>query len=342
MRRATLVVLILVALVLVPATASPAAAQGEIEVRGTVSDVDDAPLSGIQITAVNVSDASQSATATSGKNGAFVLSVLPGTYDITATSDVYKADRAHLGVDLTDGTDDIDFVMSEMLGTITGHVTNGTSTIPGAAVIMTGVLGTPYNYSAITSAPLGSFRIDDVQPGTYIVHAEKDGYHSGDSTQAKIITVARDQSISLNLTLNEQPSTLSGVVQFNDAPLTGVRVTVSADSGRSWTVTTSGEGGYVISNIPAGHYTVTFSKSGYRTTESTIDLKPLEYNTLDMEMERMGLPISEGFLSDYDLAHSLMIVGLGLAISTLVLAILVRYRVRKRPDLLSEDDESEA
>lgn len=265
MRRATLVVLILVALVLVPATASPVVAE----------------TSGVDIAADAMSDA---------------------------------------------------------MGTVRGNVTDGTNPIAGATVVMISVNETKERRAPTTS--MGSFSIPDLEPGVYIMYAEKEGYSSGKITGSNFKTVSSGVNI-IDLTLTGQPSTLTGTVLFEQQPLADVEVTVSSGNFSRPPVTTSSEGRYVISNIPAGNYTVTFSKNGYRTVETTVNLEPEGFKSQDMEMERMGLPISEGFLGDYDLAHSLMIVGLGLAISTLVLAILVRYRVRKRPDLLSEEDESE-
>lgn len=333
MRYATMAVLVLAALVLVPALASPAVAQSEINVSGKVVDADGAPLSGITITAVNASDARQVTTTTSRDDGTFAFNVLPGEYDITATSAAYRADSSYTKLELRTARDDISFTMTEILGTMNGHVTNGTSPIAGARVSMLGPDESMYN---TTTDKMGDFRIEKMRPGTYVVSI----IAFMDSNQPLMywdsIDVAEGENW-LNRTVTGQ-STLSGVVRSGQEPMADVRVTLSSETGYSLTTSTTAEGRFLISNVPAGHYIVTFSKNGYRTSESTVDLAPLGYKTLDMEMNRTGLPISEGFLAGYDLAHSLMIVGLGLALGTLVMALVVRYRVRKKPEMLSEDE----
>lgn len=229
-------------------------------------------------------------------------------------------------------TGEQDVVASETLATIKGNVTDGDSPIAGATVVvMSAEDGAFYNETTGTD---GSFSREGLLPGIYIIYAKKEGYSPTDISES-LRNVSAGENI-IDLTLTGQPSTLTGTVYFNQLPLADVEVTVSSGNFSRPPVTTSSEGRYVISNIPAGNYTVTFSKSGYRTVETSIDMDG--FKSLDMEMERAGLPISEGFLAGYDLAHSLMIVALGMAVIILVFALLIRYRVKKRPELLSKDE----
>lgn len=230
-------------------------------------------------------------------------------------------------------TGEQDVVASETLATIKGNVTDGDSPIAGATVVVVFANDTTKEYR-LPVTQQGSYSIGNLQPGVYIVYAEKEGYDSGAFIDS-IKNITSGENI-IDLTLTGQPSTLTGTVYFNQLPLADVEVTVSSGNFSRPPVTTSSEGRYVISNIPAGNYTVTFSKSGYRTVETSIDMDG--FKSLDMEMERAGLPISEGFLAGYDLAHSLMIVALGMAVIILVFALLIRYRVKKRPELLSKDE----
>lgn len=224
-------------------------------------------------------------------------------------------------------------ITNETLATIKGNVTDGVNPIAGATVVVIPVNNTEGELRRPTS-PQGSFSIGNLQPGTYIVYAEMEGYSSGNILD-HIKNVSAGENF-MDLTLTGQPSTLIGTVWFEQRPLADVEVTISSGNFSRPPVTTSSEGRYVISNIPAGNYTVTFSKSGYRTAEIRVDMDG--FKTQDMEMERMGLPISEGFLSGYDLAHSLMIVALGMAVGTLVIALLIRYRIKKRPEMLSKEE----
>lgn len=335
MRRAAFVGLLLLTVLLLPALATPAgAADGDetVTIEGTVRDADDTALAGIEVIALNTNTSQAYVTNTSG-DGTFLLAVPTGWYDISASSETYQANGSYQDRHVTAAVEDLDFVMTEILGTVTGHVTNGTTTVAGSRVVL---VNEDQLYQTNTSAPLGTFTISNIQPGTYMIHAEKDGYQD---SEYRLVEVARGETRSLNLTLVEQPSTLTGTVLHNDAPLSGVRVRVSSETGRSWEVTTSSGGEYIVSNIPAGRYTVTFTKSGYQTAERSVTLIPLEYNSLNVDLERSGLPVRSGFLEGYDLAHSLMIVGLALALVTLVVALLMRNRVRKKPGLLGREDE---
>lgn len=231
------------------------------------------------------------------------------------------------------GGEDAIAIVSETRATIKGNVTDGVDPISGATVVV--IFVNDRSERHITTTSQGSFSIEDLSPGTYIVYAEMEGYTTPGVISDYIGPVSVGENI-INLTLTGQPSTLTGTVRFEQRPLADVEVTVSSDNSSWPPVTTSSQGRYVISNIPAGNYTVTFSKSGYRTAEITVDMDG--FKTLDMEMERMGLPISEGFLSGYDLPHSLMIVALGMAVGTLIFALLVRHRVRKKPEMLNKEE----
>ena len=220
-------------------------------------------------------------------------------------------------------TGEQDVVASETLATIKGNVTDGDSPIAGATVVWW-----PRNDS--TTRLRDRWQLHR-EPAARIYIGRKEG-----GLLPAVLESLRTSRRIIDLTLTGQPSTLTGTVYFNQLPLADVEVTVSSGNFSRPPVTTSSEGRYVISNIPAGNYTVTFSKSGYRTVETSIDMDG--FKSLDMEMERAGLPISEGFLAGYDLAHSLMIVALGMAVIILVFALLIRYRVKKRPELLSKDE----
>jgi len=210
--------------------------------------------------------------------------------------------------------------------------------LAGATVSAVSINTTEQRIISATTAEDGNFTLK-LLPGDYIIHAEKDGYQLGAYVQK---TVDQGWQGPLNLTLSEQPLKLRGTVSHNEGPLAGVEVEVSTDSGQSWSATTSADGTYFISNIPAGYYTVTFSKNGYNTVERGVNLLPPEYAPLNTEMERMPLPISQGFIPGYDLAHSLMIVALGMAVGTSAIALLVRYHVRKNPKMVRGEEAEES
>jgi TolB protein len=87
----------------------------------------------------------------------------------------------------------------ELLGTITGIVTNSESneTLPGARVTTS-----PSTSSKVTDAS-GSYTIPDIEPGTYVVSVEKEGY----TTKSASVNVEADRTVSADLQLPEiQPT----------------------------------------------------------------------------------------------------------------------------------------
>lgn len=334
MRAVMVVALLLLSTLTVSLVALPASGQGELSVSGTVTDGSGAPMTGISVTAVNTTDPAMAYDTTTGTDGSYSLELPPGTYNISAAAQIFRANASYVNISVDSDVDGVDFTMTEILGTVTGHITNGTTTLAGARVT---IANEERNYSVFSSAPLGAFVITDVHPGVYIAYAEREGY---DRTYYPTpVTVVRGASVDMNFTLTEQPSRLLGKVTFNNAPLSGVRVTAVGDDMSERVVQTDGEGIYRFDTIPAGHYTLTFTRSGYDSVEVSVNLAPLKDNVKDAQMKRAAVQGGEGFFPGYDLSHSLMIIGLALSLITIVAALFIRYRVRRRPDLLSEEEE---
>lgn len=224
---------------------------------------------------------------------------------------------------------------TEKVTTVHGFVRNETGPVNGTLILLSlsSLSSRLPLYNASTDVSRGGeYHLKNVQPGSYRVMIvvstgflfleENKEVHEGENVW--------------NWTLTARYA-LQGVVRSGQNPMPDVTVTlISERGGDKHTVTTSGDGGYEFNDLLAGNYTVTFSKSGYRTMEKAISLP--DDSTLDIEMERMGLPARDGFLAGYDLGHSLMVVALGLAVATLIVALFARYQVRKKPELLSRDD----
>jgi hypothetical protein len=57
----------------------------------------------------------------------------------------------------------------------------------------------------------------------------------------------------------------------------------------------------------------------------------------DVTMKRNTLPGNTGFILDYDLSHSLMVVALGLALFISAAALIIRLRI-KRPEVVEKEN----
>ncbi|MDR1955428.1 MAG: leucine-rich repeat protein, partial [Treponema sp.] len=118
----------------------------------------------------------------------------------------------------------------------------------------------------------GTYTIEGVLPGTYVVEAELSGYEKGqgDIFAAEGGTL-RDKDVTL-----QRPSTISGMVTKSDTSssvdglmvyLTGKTTPGNVDVSESVMVT---NGSYSISGLLPGTYTITISLSGYVTDTRTV------------------------------------------------------------------------
>jgi hypothetical protein len=331
----TLAAVILVSLLSLMHAEVAAQGTGELLVTGTVTSEAGAPLPGVNITALNTTSM-VSHYSVVNETGNYSISLTEGVYNITASYANYTANISYVNVPIGPATNKVfNFGMLEILGTLTGHVTNATIPIQGAKVVLT---GDQYNYSANSSFPLGSYTIDKIRPGTYVAHAEKSGYWPTYHDRAIVIT--RGITTELNFTLLEQPTKLSGTVKTDGKEVQDVQVLITS-VGYSTSTVTDADGNYTFSNVPVGTYTLTFKKEGYEDMSVQISLSAFEPKEYNANLNRKPVEGGGGFFPGFDLPHSLMIVGFCVAIAILLSAIYIRYRVLKRPEMLAIEREEE-
>ncbi|NLI74582.1 MAG: hypothetical protein GX369_07440 [Euryarchaeota archaeon] len=221
-------------------------------------------------------------------------------------------------------------------GTVYGKVTSrGEPVFATISMIKIGVNEGDSPIMTNSTAEDGRYRIEGIEVGEYSISV-----NSGKGVGSRDINVTSgDNEVNGELT---KRITLNGVVMTSSGkePLAGVTVSLNSETDDFSHIApsiTSSDGIYVMHDVPAGKYIISFSKSGYETKEFPIEVGS-GYAPSTTVMERAHLPISEGFIKDYDLPHSFMIVGLGLALATLVFALFIRYRVKNKPGLLNKDD----
>lgn len=295
-------------------------------VYGTIKDGDGTPLINVNITAVYASNGTY-AYSNSTNDGYYEMHLAEGTYNISATLKDYKASSEYRNIVINNGKN-LDFTMYEVLGTVTGQVVDAVSTVANATVTLSN--GTA-SYHAVSTAPFGNFMIENVTPGIYLLRAEKEGYNISYSE----VAVKRGVVSNVLIVMAEQPSWLVGRVTYDNTPLEGVLVTLESRGGLRYTNVTDDGGGYYF-KVPSGEYTITFSKSGFVTSTMTKILFPLRENTENVELKKSTLPGNSGFIRDYDMPHSMMVVGLSMSLVTIISALFLRYRVRLKPELLTK------
>ncbi|HRU12073.1 MAG TPA: carboxypeptidase-like regulatory domain-containing protein [Methanomassiliicoccales archaeon] len=329
----------LLALALVLCTCVPggteAAGVGGTDIVGRVVDETGAAFPGVEVRAVNAASRTIY-SAYSGPDGNYTMpsNFVQGRYDVSAHFTNHSANITYYDVQVGLGQVlRLNFTMREVLCALTGFVTNGTTPVYGATVTL---VGTERNYSGVSSQPFGQYNISGVRPGTYTVVASKVGYYPSDPMPP--VDMVRGDTKRIDFVLREQPAELTGMVRYDGNGLSGVKVRLSNAQFTAETITDA-EGNYTFAQVPSGSYTITFSKDQFLTVEMSVGLSPFEAMELNIEMEYDSANNTQTFLLGLDLAHSLMVVGLGVSLIILAVGLYIDHKVRRRPDVLEREDE---
>ena len=332
------VVLLALALVLcsgyIPDRGSSANVSGT-DIFGHAVNETGAPMPGVEVVVVDVNNPTTTFKAVTGADGKYTMpyTFLSGTYNVTANYINHTANRSYTNVQVNSSQAvRLNFTMLEVLCKLTGFVTNGTTPIYQATVTL---INEQRTYSNVTVNPLGKYEISKVRPGTYTVVASKVGYYPSDP-QPPVVLI-RGETKSLDFVLQEQPADLGGKVEYDGNGLKGVTVKLTSPLFSAETVTDE-DGNYTFSQVPSGTYTVTFSKDSFLSRTMNVGLTPFEVRELNVEMEYDTANNTQTFLLGLDLAHSLMVVGLIVSIAVLIIGIYVNYKIRRKPELLDQDD----
>jgi len=335
--RKSAVALLALALVLCSACVpggTEAAGVAGTDIAGRVVNETGAAFPGVEVRAVN--SASRTVySAYSGPDGNYTMpnEFVQGTYAVSAHFTNYSANITYYDVRVGLGQVlRLNFTMREVLCTLTGFVTNGTTPVYGATVRLIGAGG---NYSGVSQLS-GQYSITGVKPGTYTVVASKVGYYPSDPLEP--VDMIRGNTTNIDLVLREQPAELTGMVRYDGDGLSGVKVRLSNAQFTAETITDA-EGNYTFTQVPSGSYTITFSKDQFLTVEMSVGLAPFEDRELNVEMEYDSANNTQTFLLGLDLAHSLMVVGVGVSLVIMAVGLFIDYKVRRRPDVLEREEE---
>lgn len=234
-------------------------------VQGTVSDAAGRRIAGALVKLSRGVSAGQSDTTDA--NGIYQIpSVVPDTYDVQATASGFTTGlRAGVAVGAAQ-TVTVNFQLSGAStsgGTLEGTVrdTNG-DPVPGARVETTA--GPNIGRFAVTDAS-GFYRITGLAAGSYSVRTTATGF----TALTRQTTLTAGQTTTLDLTLTASTGGTNGaisgtVTQAGGGPVDAVTVRISAGAGIGQSTTTDASGNYVLANLPAGTYELTFSKTGFQ------------------------------------------------------------------------------
>ena len=223
------------------------AAQPVTQLTGRVTNAAGTGVTGATVTVTG------GATATTDSNGNYSFSsIAAGTYTVTASKTGYISQTA-TGVQVAAGAVKTqNFILNVLNGTLlTGRVTVASGAgLAGATVAITGG-------ATRTTDANGYYSFVNIAAATYTVTVSKTGYLTKTVYGAVVSTgVTKTVNVTLNSTV------LTGRVTISSgAGLAGATVTITGGATR----TTDANGYYTFTDIAAGTYSVTASKTGYAT-----------------------------------------------------------------------------
>jgi hypothetical protein len=199
--------------------------------------------------------------ASSSATGAFSLVGIPtGNYTVSASSAGYSPGFKQVQVTVGVPVSPVFFKLNYSLGSISGHVSDGTSPLSNVTV---SIVVNQITLSISTNS-IGYYQIPGITTGNYTVTATKTGY--ADAVNSTVhVTNGSETIVDFNLT--GLPARLFGtvttIITAGSVLVYGVTVEI-VELGRN--DTTDAQGSFEILDVPVGKYTIRAFAAGYNTT----------------------------------------------------------------------------
>ncbi len=207
-----------------------------------------------------------------------------GTYEVQVVNDtryaIFPAFAARTVVVPPAGSVRLDFDVQPLPGRVTGFVKESLSGTPGAGIPNATVrlIRNGGTVASITTDGSGRYQTaGSIAPGVYSVVASHPAYYDNSATPLQIF-VEGDITARDLLLVRIPPSTISGTVRssVNSAPLENAIVELIPVGNAGPTLTTSTAAGvspnYTLSNVSVGSYLIRASKSGWSSSQRTINV----------------------------------------------------------------------
>jgi hypothetical protein len=227
-------------------------------ITGTVTDGTN-PLGGATVSTTVDGTAVTTGTPTTGQVGQFVLGDLPtpATYVLTVSAPGYGQNTVVVGLGPGEQRADLTLSLAAGTGTLTGQLVDTNGAGIGGAIVTVGGMTNPPTTSTLTDGAVGSFTLSGLSAGGGLTLTFT---HPGFAEAT--VPVQLGGTTPLTVTMSASQGRITGrVTGANGAPIAGATITAT-DGQHRWPVTsTAGSpgtpaGGYVISQLPAGPFTV--------------------------------------------------------------------------------------
>lgn len=236
--------------------AVPSSVAGQVRVGGQA-------LSGVTVQLVNPATGAVIEQTTTNLNGQYSVGSGAGSYRLRAVRPGYTRDSIAITLALGQSLTNINFNVNENFALVTGIVRSNTSSpLSGVVVNLTSAAGG----ATATTGSDGSYTLQRVIGGVYTLRFSLPGY--SDSVLASF-TLNDGQSRVVNSTLNALAGKITGTVTLAaGGVVSGATVTAVNASGAALSAVTSALGTYEITGLATGSYTVSASRSGYRSSQN--------------------------------------------------------------------------
>jgi hypothetical protein len=176
----------------------------------------------------------------------FVASVSSNVLDIQLVPVVQNPKVSAIQIVLASG--------AAATGSIAGTISSASGTpVPGATISWSG--------GSATAMADGSYVLSAVPSGTVNITVTASGYQN--ATQS--VAVNANSTATQNFVLQPVAGTISGIITSGGTPVSGATVSCSCGS-----ATTTANGGYALSNVPAGTVSITASAPGYQSAKQNV------------------------------------------------------------------------
>jgi hypothetical protein len=244
--------------------------RGDGVLTGTVVDPTGAPVGGASVVATDGANTVSTVTISSGTTaGSFELRnlITPATYSISVSAPGFVPQTVTVRFDSAGSVPPLTIGLRSSVGTVSGMVLRaGSPATPFGGVTVT-VTGPDFVRStrSLTEGDVGSWRITGLPlPGTYTVAFSYPGY----ITEARGVELSSTTPINTTTgaTLTTSLATVFGqVTETGGAPAPGVQVIVSGPGvTRTTRTAVDPAGGFELSGLPPGAYSITFRRTGSR------------------------------------------------------------------------------
>jgi hypothetical protein len=235
-------------------------------ITGTITDANNAGLSGVTVSLSG--SASASTTTDANGNYSFPVVTAAGSYTVTPAKQFYTFTPQNRSFTNLSANQTANFSAALVAFSISGQIVDANNTaLAGATVTLSGSAS-----ATTTTDAQGNYSFATVAAGgNYTVTPSKSFYTFLPASRTFANLGANQTLVNFTATLNRY--TVSGRITLAGDPLSGVVVTMSG--GATGSATTDGNGIYVITSVPGGaSVTLTPAKTNYtfNPTQQSINI----------------------------------------------------------------------